>query len=87
MIDMRVSGPISAQRIRPAPRWGVYGAQLVVLVAAEDVPHAATLPPQQRDDAACLTLLMAQTLGGAEARSGAYAPLIEDDGPIFALSA
>lgn len=85
---MRISGPISVQRTRPAPGWTAYGLRVVYLVAHENAVHVApALPPQQRGDAACLTLLMAQTLGGGIARSGGYEPTPDDDTPIFALSA
>ncbi len=85
---MRISGPIMAQRLRPAPGWTAYGPRIVVLHAAQMRPEiAAALPPQQRGDAACLTLVMAQALAGTPARSGGYRPISEDEGPIFAISA
>ncbi len=85
---MRISGPISVQRARPAPGWTAFGPRIVCLCTAQEPARvAATLPPQQRGDAACLTLVMAQTLGGGIARTGGYADALEDDGPIFALSA
>lgn len=85
---MRISGPISVQRPRPSPGWSAYGPRIVVLQAPEPPPRIApTLPPQQRGDAASLTLLMAQTLGGGLVPQGAYAPALEDDGPIFAVCA
>ncbi len=84
---MRVSGPISAHRARLTPGWTSYGRPIVV-VQTESPPHIApTLPPQQRGDAACLTLLMAQTFGGTDTRQGGYAPQIEDDAPLFVRSA
>ncbi|MFT3810831.1 MAG: hypothetical protein QM698_13005 [Micropepsaceae bacterium] len=85
---MRVSGPISVQRARPAPGWTAYGPRVVHVVVAEPPPRIApTLPPQQRGDAACLTLVMAQTYAGEMRRSGRYPAEERDDGPIFALSA
>jgi len=85
---MRLSGPISVQRPRPAPGWTAYGPRVVYVRAAEPPPHIApTLPPQQRGDAACLTLIMAQTYAGAVRRSGAYRADEPGEDPIFALSA
>ena len=85
---MRISGPISVQRTRPAPGWTAYGLRVVCVVAHQETAHAAPiLPPQQRGDAACLTLLMAQTLGGRIDRCGGYGPALDDDAPLFALSA
>jgi hypothetical protein len=85
---MRISGPISVQRARPAPGWTSYGAR-IVYVRTTDAPvrHAPALPPQRRGDAACLTLFAAQMLAGDLARIGSYAAAIEDDAPLFALSA
>lgn len=85
---MRLSGPISVQRARPAPGWNTYGMRVVLVRAAEPPPHIApTLPPQQRGDAACLTLIMAQTFAGEARRAGSYAVAERDDAPILALSA
>ena len=85
---MRLSGPISVQRARPAPGWNTYGMRVVLVRAAEPPPRAAlTLPPQQRGDAACLTLIMAQTFAGETRRAGSYAVAERDDAPILALSA
>ncbi len=85
---MRVSGPISVQRPRPAPGWTAYGSHVVYLRAAEPPPRVApALPPQQRGDAACLTLIMAQTYAGETRRTGSYTARDADDAPIFALSA
>lgn len=78
-----------AQRVGPAPGWTGYGARVVLVgIAQPETRIAPTLPPQQRGDAACLTLVMAQTLGGTPAPAGAYRAVAgEDEGPIFALSA
>ena len=85
---MRISGPISVQRTRPAPGWTGYGPRCVyVRVVDEPVRVAPTLPPQQRGDAACLTLVMAQAFAGNGQRSGVYAPVAGNEEPIFALSA
>lgn len=85
---MRISGPISVQRARPAPGWTGYGSRMAGLPEACITLHPAlTLPPQQRGDAACLTLVMAQTYGGATLRAGAYAALPQDNDPLFSLSA
>jgi len=85
---MRISGPISVQRIRPAAGWTAYGTR-TVYVRADEAPArmAQTLGHQQRGDAACLTLVMAQMFAGDLARVGSYAAALEDDAPLFALSA
>lgn len=84
---MRVSGPISAQRLRPAYGWTAYPRVIVLQATAEPLAIAPTLPPQQRGDAACLTLVMAQTFGEAPRSGGAYAAPLEDETPIFAIRA
>ena len=85
---MRLSGPISVQRTRPAPGWTAYGPRVVYIREAEPAPRIApTLPPQQRGDAACLTLIMAQTYAGEMRRAGRYETRDADDTPVFALSA
>lgn len=85
---MRISGPISVQRPGPAPGWTGHGPRVVYIRAAEPpLRHARTLPPQQRGDAACLTLIAAQMLAGALPRTGGYAEAPDEDAPIFALSA
>ena len=48
---------------------------------------ASALPPQARGDAACLTLLMAQSFAAAlPAGRASYVPL-EDTSPIFSIRA
>lgn len=81
---MRVNGLISAQRARLAPGWSACGPRIVLVRAEPPGPRIApTLPPQQRGDAACLTLVMAQTFGAGAARGGGYASPPEDDAPLF----
>ena len=81
---MRIGGPNSAHRARLSPGWSPYGPRIVVVEAAPPTPAIApALPPQQRGDAACLTLLMAQTFGGDIARAGGYAQSLEDETPLF----
>lgn len=79
----------SVQHAGFAPPQGGARAQprpVAIVVAA---PVAATLPPPARGDAACLTLLMAQTYGfkvASAARTNAYGQTVVLE-PIFSLTA
>lgn len=85
---MRVNGPISVQRSRLLRGQPGGAAHLLVVHAINPAgPPAWTLPPQQRGDAACLTLVMAQTFGAPVPVHGTYDTPAGDDGPIFAIRA
>lgn len=85
---MRISGPKSVHSaLRPAPWFAPASARAIMIVELPAARIAPTLPPQARGDAACLTLLMAQSYAAApSAARPAYVPL-EDNAPIFSVRA
>lgn len=84
---MRISGPRSIHSALRATPWFAASVRRIETIERPMVRVAPALPPQARGDAACLTLLMAQSFAGARpAARASYVPL-EDTAPIFSIRA
>jgi len=84
---MRISGPKSIHSALRATPWFGAPGRVVEVIEIPAIRHTPALPPQARGDAACLTLLMAQSFAAAPpAGRASYVPL-EDTSPIFSIRA